>query len=153
MRKRTRRKIYALVNPIAYAIEGASVTPTDQLDSLRVLELSAIDAVARGMGTVKDLSALRDMANLCEMMALGGVGPEALEPSRLAQREMIDVVERRKRTGRIGATGSGLESFRELFRWHDLQRTSISRSEYEKYIVKTTNAVKGGRATVVNLDN
>jgi hypothetical protein len=152
VRKRTRRKVYTLVNPIAFAIDGALVTSSEQLDKLRALELSAIDAIAHGQGTIRDLEALRDMANISETMARGGAGPEALEPSLLAQRELVEMVERRRRTGSIGATGLALEAFRELFRWHDLQRTSVSRSEYERYIVKTANAMKNGKATVIDVN-
>lgn len=153
MRKRTRRKVYPLVNPIALAIDGARNTPDDKLNQLRVLELSAIDAIARGHGTVGDLSALRDMLNLSETMARGGVGPEALDPIDTAQAELVSMVDRHNRTGRIGATGPGLEALREAFRWHDLQRTSIHRSEYERFIQKTANMLRtGGTAKVLTVD-
>jgi len=48
MRKRTKRKVWAKVNPIAYAIEGAAITPSEQLNQLRQKELSTIDALTRG---------------------------------------------------------------------------------------------------------
>jgi hypothetical protein len=152
VRKRTRRKIYALVNPIEMAIQGATITPNSQLDKLRALELSAIDAIARGQGTVSDLEAMRDMINLAETMARGGIGIEVLEPCEKAEHELVSMVARYNRTRRIGATGPGLEAFREAFRWHDLQRTSIDRSEYERYIQKTANALRAGRATVLTVD-
>jgi hypothetical protein len=151
MRKRTRRKVYPLVNPIEMAISGAGIATNDRLDKLRALELSAIDAIAHGSGTMGDLGTLRDMLNIAEVMALGGVGPEVLEPSRLAQRELVDMIERHNRTGRIGSTGAGLEAFREAYRWHDIQRTSIARSEYEHFIKKTANAIKGGKAKAVTV--
>lgn len=152
MRKRTRRKVYPLMDPIAIAIDGASNTPDDRLNKLRALELSAIDAIARGHGTINDLSALRDMLNLAETMAKGGVGPEALAPIDDAQAELVSMVDRHNRTGRIGATGLGLEALREAFRWHDLQRTSIHRSEYERFIQKTANVLRtGGTAKVLTV--
>lgn len=150
-RKKTRRKVYPLVNPIDMAIQGATITPNSQLDKLRALELSAIDAIARGRGTIRDLEAMRDMLNLSETMTLGGVGSEVLAPCKTAQAELVSMVERHNRTGRIGATGPGLEAFREAFRWHDLQRTSIDRSEYERYIVKTANALRAGKAAVLTV--
>lgn len=153
MRKRTRRKVYQLVNPIEMAIQGATITPNSQLNKLRTVELAAIDAIARGQGTVRDLEAMRDMLNLAETMARGGVGIEVLAPCETAQLELVSMVDRHNRTGRIGATGPGLEAFREAFRWHDLQRTSIDRGEYERYIVKTANALRtGGKAKVLTVD-
>ena len=151
-RKKTRRKVYQLVNPIEMAIQGATITPNSQLDKLRALELSSIDAIARGLGTIHDLESMRDMLNLAETMARGGIGHEVLAPCEKAQAELISMVDRFNRTGRIGATGPGLEAFREAFRWHDLQRTSIDRSEYERYIVKTANALRAGKATVLTVD-
>lgn len=152
-RKKTRRKVYPLMNPIDLAIEGATITPNNQLDKLRALELSAIDAIARGLGTVSDLEAMRDMLNLAETMARGGIGHEVLAPCEKAQAELISMVDRFNRTGRIGATGPGLEAFREAFRFHDLQRTCIDRSEYERYIKKTADILRtGGKAKVVSVD-
>ena len=152
-RKHTRRKIYALVNPIAHAIEGACITPDAKLDKLRVLELSAIEAISKGQGTPADMAAMRDMVNLAETMARGGVGPEALAPTEAAQAELASMVERYNRTGRVGATGPGLELLREAFRWHDVQRASISRSKYEWFIDKTANTMRtGGAGKVLKLD-
>lgn len=48
MRKRSKYKPRAVcTNPIAFAIEGASVTDTFRLDKLRLVELSAIDDLAK----------------------------------------------------------------------------------------------------------
>lgn len=153
MRKRTRRKVYALVNPITHAIEGACNTSDADLNKLRAMELAAIDAIARGHGSLHDLASLRDMLNIAETMANGGIGPEAIPPIEAAQTELVAMIERRQRTGRIGATGPGLEAFREAFRFHDLQRTSVHRSEYERYIKKTADILRtGGKAKVVSVD-
>ena len=40
MRKKTRRKVWALVNPIQHAIEGAAITPEDKLNQLQLRELT-----------------------------------------------------------------------------------------------------------------
>lgn len=145
MRKRTRRKVYALVNPIALAIDGAAITNDAALNTLRAVELSAIEAIAKGAGTENDLRVVQDMANLAEVMARDGVGPEVLTPTLDAQEHLKEAYLRWRSTRRVVATGLGLESFRELFRWHDLQRTSISRGEYERYIARTRNLLRSGK--------
>jgi hypothetical protein len=48
VRKRTKRKVYNLINPITHAIEGAALLEKHRLDSLRLIELTAIEAFAKG---------------------------------------------------------------------------------------------------------
>ena len=69
MRKRCKRKVYALVNPIDMAIQGACITAGQPLQQLRLGELSALDAMKRGMGTVEDWRILTDMMNIAEPTA------------------------------------------------------------------------------------
>ena len=89
-RKKCRRKVWALIDPIAHAIAGAAITDTASLDKLRMLELSAIEAFAKGRATPDDWRALADMLNVCETMARDGIGPEALEPSRIEAEMLAD---------------------------------------------------------------
>ena len=51
-------------------------------------------------------------------------------------------------TGRLGMTGLQLQSLRDLHEWHDLQRTAIARSEYERYIQLTANRIRGAHPSV-----
>lgn len=44
-RKHCRRNVWPLVNPVAMAIEGAAITDTAILDSVRMTELQALEAV------------------------------------------------------------------------------------------------------------
>ena len=43
MRKRTKRKMWNLIDPIQHGIVGASITPRETLDKLRFLEYSALE--------------------------------------------------------------------------------------------------------------
>jgi hypothetical protein len=74
-RKRTHRKVYPLVNVINHVIEGVHVTEQRILDRLRLLELSAIEAFAKGRATRHDWMALADLSNVAETLARSGVGP------------------------------------------------------------------------------
>ena len=151
MRKRTRRKHYALVNPILFAIEGARITPEKELNRLRVRELASIDAFAHGHAGLSEWSDLCHLMNLAEHMARAGIGPEVLETCAAVQAHLIDAKERYERTKRMGTTGLGLQSFRELYELHDLQRQSISRSEYERHLTKMVNRVRSKAPDVVVL--
>jgi hypothetical protein len=113
-RKHCRRKIYALVNPIALAIEGAAITDTAILDRLRLLELSALD----------------------------GIGPEVLEVCKRAQEALSAGHERYQTHGTIGRVAGEYETLADLWQFHDLQRSSVSRSEYERAIKKTADRIR-----------
>lgn len=147
-RKRTKRKVYALINPIAHAIAGAAITDTASLDKLRMRELSAIESFRTGTAEKEDWMALADMTNIAETMAEDGIGPEALEPCRKAQEALSEAHQRHNDTGRLGITGPQLEALRDAYAFHDLQRLSISRSRYEQAILKTANRIRSAHPSV-----
>ena len=137
MRKICKRKHWNLIDPIAHAIAGAAITDKQSLDKLRLRELSAIESMSKGAGTIADWQSLVDMMNICEMMATKGIGPEALVYCNIAQNELSVSAKRYEKIKRMGLTGEGIQAVREVYDYHDLQRTSISRSEYERMIDKT----------------
>jgi hypothetical protein len=144
MRKHVKRRHYALVNPITHAIEGASITDAARLDKLRLAELSAIDAFAKGIATVHDWRAVSDLSNVAETMAEMGTGPEVLTVVREVEGALLDAHARHEQTGRIATTGPGLKAMRDLAEYHDLQRTSVDRSTYERAIQRTMNKIRSG---------
>ncbi len=151
MRKQVKRKVWALVNPITYALEGASITQRDKLDKLRVMEYSALDAITKGKGTVTDWHTLTEVLNLSETMARAGVGPEVLPVCETAQKALHEAALRFQKTGKLGLTGEGIQSVRELIQYADLQQSSISRSEFERYIQKTRDYLKSKNNNVVEI--
>jgi hypothetical protein len=151
-RKKCKRRVWALVDPIRHAMEGCAITSQDRLDKLRLMELSAIDAFAKGRATVSDWRVCCDMLNVSETMALSGIGPEALEANQAAQNAMREVADK----GRLLFTGPQLTAMREAYSYADLQRASISRSEFEQQIKKTQarvrHAVDSGKAEIVQVN-
>ena len=151
MRKQTKRKFWKLINPIRHAILGAGITQNHLLDKLRLTELASLDAMTRGLGTLQDWQELTDMMNISEVMALDGVGPEVLPHCQQAQNELEQAALRYQSTMRMGLSGTGINALRDVFEYHDLQRRSISRSEYEKYIIKTRQRIMSRAKEVVVL--
>lgn len=150
MRKKCKRVVRPLVNPIAMAVEGASVSDKSALDKLRLRELAAIEAMAKGVGTKQEWQDLADMCNLCESMARAHIGIEAIESTEAAQKALIDVHARMAKTGgRMVLKAAELQALRDVFEYHDLQRSSVARSVYEAHIVKVTNKIKTGRKDVL----
>lgn len=142
MRKRTKRKVYALVNPLAHAIEGATITPEAQLNQLRVRELAAIESFTRGVAGEPEWHDLNAMVGICRVMANKGIGPEAIEACDRAEEALRSDWNRYAATGKMGTSGTGLAAYRDAFAFHDLQRQSVSRAEYERHIRAAVNKVK-----------
>ena len=152
MRKRCKRKVWSTeINPIAHAIAGAAVADNTSLDKLRLCELTAIDAMTKGMGTPHDWRWLADVLNIAETMAKHGIGPEVLPYCEDAQKALLEAKERFDKTGKMGLSGTGIKAIKELWEYHDLQRTSIARSEYERMIQKTMNHVRSHGKDVVEV--
>lgn len=149
MRKKCRRKVYMLVDPIRHAMTGAAVADSGVLDQLRIRELSALEAFRTGAATRADWNSLADLLNIAETMASNGVGrDEVLPVCERAQQALEAAQKRHAATGHLGLDGPGLQALRELAEYHDLQRTSISRAEYERAIQRTANRIRSANQRV-----
>ena len=152
MRKRTKRRVYALIDSTQHAIIGASITHREKLDKLRMLEYSALEAMTKGHGTVSDWRTLVDVLNLSEMMARNGIGKDEVMPiCQKAQDALHQAAERYQSTMKMGLSGQGIQAVRDLIEYADLQQSSISRSEFERYIQKTINFIKSNNDLVVEI--
>ena len=152
MRKRTKRKIWALIDPIAHGIIGAAITPRQTLDKLRFTEYAALDAITKGMGTIHDWRTLVDVLNLAEMMGKNGVGPEVLPICQKAQESLHKAALRYQETMRMGLDGVGIQAIRDLLEYADLQQGSVSRAEFERYVQKTRDYIKSNGNLVVEIE-
>ncbi len=152
MRKRTKRKMWNLIDPIQHAIVGASITHREKLDKLRMMEYSALEAITKGRGTIHDWRTLVDVLNLSETMGRAGVGPEVLPICEKAQASLHKAAERYGTTMRIVLDGEGIQACRDLIEFADLQQSSIPRSEFEKYIQKTKDYIRSHGDKVVEIE-
>lgn len=141
MKKQCRRKVWARINPLAYVLEGIQPASGERLDKLRTLELSSLEAFRTGKAVVKDWEHLTNMMNIAENMAANGVGIEVLEVCQEAAGHLVEAARRYTSTRRMGLTGPALTCLRNLYEYHDLQRTSISLAEYERHIKDTKNRI------------
>lgn len=147
-RKRCVRKVWRLVNPIQHAIEGARITSVEDRNKLLIRELASLDAFTRGQATLRDWSDLVNVNNLAQTMAGMGVGPEVMPYCHQAEEALHEAAKRFQNLGRMGLSGPGLNALREVIEYHDLQRASIPRSQYEEAIRLTGARIKSGHATV-----
>jgi len=153
VKKRCKRKVWSTnINTIAHAMAGAAVSDKQSLDKLRICELSAIDAMTKGLGTTEDWRWLADVLNIAETMGKAGIGPEVLPYCEEAQKALLKAAERYQKTGKMGLCGQGIKAIKDVWEFHDLQRTSIPRSDYEKMIRKTANYIKSHGKDVVEIE-
>ena len=149
MKKRCKRKVWALICPIKHAIDGARVTSDEDLGKLYLRELASIEALANGKG---DMQSWHDMAttnNLAQTLCGMGIGRiEVLPVCKLVEDELINAARRYTATKRMGLTGPGIQHLRDLIAYHDLQRQSIPRSQYEEAIRLTAARISSGHATI-----
>ena len=152
MRKKCKRRVWSTdINPIAHAIAGASIADKQSLDNLRLHELTAIDNMVHGRGTVEDWRWLADIMNIAETMGVNGIGPEVLPHCQIAQEALYEAAKRYETTKRMGLSGLGIKAIKDVWEYHDLQRTSIARSEYERMIQKTANYIRSKGRDVVEI--
>ena len=84
-------------------------------------------------------------------MAKHGIGLEVLPYCENAQKALLEAKERYDKTGKMGLSGPGIKTIKELWEYHDLQRTSVARSEYERMIKKTANNIRSHNKDVVEV--
>lgn len=150
-RKKCKRKVYQLINPISMAVLGACVSAEKPLNTLRLAELSAIDEMVTGKGTTESWRWIADCINIAETLGKMGVGPEALPLCQIAQQAMLEAADRYQKTKRMGLSGKGIKAVKELWEIHDLQRTSVARSVYKSAILKTANTIRSRGKDVVEI--
>jgi hypothetical protein len=154
MRKHTKRKVWSTqINTVLHAITGASITPRQTLDKLRLTEYTALEAMVKGKGTIQDWRTLVDLLNLSEMLAKNGIGKDEVLPvCQKAQEGLHKAAMRYQSTLQMGLDGEALKSIRELLEYADLQQGSITRSEFEKYVKKTRDYIKSNGNLVVEIE-
>jgi hypothetical protein len=121
---------------------GASIADKESLDILRKKENGSMDAFRNGTATKMDWNNINAVVRLAESMADAGVGPEVMVHVKIAEMHLLDAQDRFVRLGKMGSTALGLQSFQDILEYHDLQRTSVARSVYEKHIKRVTDMVK-----------
>ena len=108
--------------------------------------------MTKGSGTVTDWRTLVDILNISEMMGKNGVGPEVLPICEKAQDSLHKAAMRYQETMRMGLDGEGIKAIRDLIEYADLQQSSISRSEFERYIQKTKDHIRSNSNLVVEIE-
>lgn len=125
-----------------HAMVGASVVDDESVKVLRDKEAASLEAFRTGTATRQSWNDINAAVRIAESMAEAGIGPEVMVHAKIAEMHLLDARDRFNRIGKMGTTGPGLQSFKDIIEYHELQRTSVSRSVYEKHIQKVTNMIR-----------
>lgn len=128
--------------PVTHAMVGAAITDKESLDILRKKEDGSMAAFRNGAATKHDWNNINAVVRLAESMADAGIGPEVMVHVKIAEMHLLDAQDRFKRLGKMGSTALGLLSFQDIIEYHELQRTSVARSVYERHIKRVTDMVR-----------
>ena len=142
MKKKTKRKVYLLINPIEHAIRGAGISTDEDLKIHRDRENASLQAFKDGSATKMDWHNLNTVVRLAESLASVGLGVEVMVPAKIAEMHLLQAQERYERIGKMGTTGLGLQSLQDILEYHDLQRKSIANSVYKNHIDSVINKVR-----------
>lgn len=152
MRKKCKRKHYDLVNPISHAISGACITGDEVIGQLRQREKAMIKAIVTNSSDgLYGYKGLCEMLGVSETMARNGIGAEVLPACEDAQKALISLKTRFEKWHKWDILQNELFALNELYEWHDLQRCSISRGEYEKFLKNANNRMKSRAPEVVEI--
>ena len=125
-----------------HAMVGASITDDETLNVARKKEADSLKAFKTGTATKQDWNNINAAVRLAESMAAANIGPEVMVHVKIAEMHLLDARERYQRIGKMGSTGPGLQAFQDIIEYHELQRTSVARSVYEKHIKRITDMIK-----------
>jgi len=138
MRKSCKRKHWNTspgFSAVAHAIIGACAINDEVLQDIRIRELSAIQSMQDHAGTEQDLYDVLALYSMSVVMAENGVGKfEVMPVCDQARTAIANLIKRFEKWGKFDARESEITILRELWDWHDAQRKSIPRSDYDKYL-------------------
>jgi len=151
-RKRCKRKVWTPnANIVGRVIGGVALPHPKDLDKIRMLELSQIEALASGAGSLADLRGMSDCLNVCETMADAGIGPEALPACAKAQASILAIMRRFERWSKIEAMPGEIDALRDLYAYADLQRQSVSCADFERYVHRTIARIRSNHHRCVEV--
>lgn len=144
MRKKTRRKIWSICNPIDIAMHKASLVSTETSNEIMDIERESLGRFKEGTADLNDWNILASLTNMSEVMASDGVGPEVLVYSKSAQLALKRSAAFYKKSGKFLLDANGIYSFDELIEYAHLQIQSVSTGVMEDYLKTIIGRVNSG---------
>ena len=134
-----------------HAMVSAAIIDDETLDVMRKKEAESMEAFRTGSATKQDWDIVNAASRIAESMANAGIGPEVMVHVKIAEMHLLEARDRFRRIGKIGTTGLGLQAFKDLLEYHELQRTSVPRNIYERHIQRVTNMIRSKSPKIIFL--
>jgi len=151
-RKHTKRKVYALRDPISYAISGVrtfrSVTAAVDVE---IANHASMTALTQGTATKYDLQVLSNVVNMCIALGKQGFAEVHEDDFQEAKDAIVSIVARAKKLCRVVATGPEINALNWVMQVHDAQLGVVSVSEIERANRYIQDTVRSGGADMLKL--
>lgn len=99
----------------------------DQLDDLGFAIHEGIERMRNGLGLAEDYWTLAAMANVSLILCERDVGAEHMHIIYAAQHALMSIMERHKRTGKWGFSGSEMQAINTAAQLHEQQIANVPR--------------------------
>ena len=152
MRKRTKRRVYALRDPISYAIGGVRTFRSVSASvDVEIANHASMEALVKGEATKYDLQVLSNMVNMCIALGKQGFAEAHQQDFADAKAAIVSIVERGKKLSRVVATGPEIKALNWALEVHDAQLGVVSVSEIERANKYIQDTVRSGGADMLKL--
>lgn len=133
-------------------MKGACITDDSVINVLKLHENAMINAMVNNHKDGLDgFNGICELLGVAETMARNGIGPEVLDSCAIAQNTLQKLKKRYDRWGKWDVTEKELHSINELMEWHNLQRTSVSRGEYERFLKMAKDRMRSRAPEVIEI--
>ena len=151
-RKKTRRKVWPLRDPISHAMSGIQVAEQNtSIATYMAQSHLSMKMLVEGRATKQDLQHITMAHNMVAgLMDQGFAGPHA-EDMDASSGALDSIAKRAHDKGRILATGPELNALNFMFQIHDALMAVISVSEYNVAVEHVTKRVRSGKSVALNL--
>lgn len=147
MRKRTKRKVWPLRDPISYAMSGAQVAvEQSNIKTYMAASHASMKALVEGNAKRIDLQHITMAHNMvCALMKQGFGEPHA-EDIEASAAALDSIAKRAREKSRILGTGPELNALNFMLQIHDAMMDVISVAEYNRAVVHSNKVVNSGRS-------
>lgn len=151
MRKQVKRKVYPKTSGIWLALRGAQFIPENELEYLKLIDISALAEFDNERGNKKHLQTLNNLVNLAGEFANFGIGPEVLPYVEKAQEGIGIAAIRWRDMGVMSLCKETRDAIREVIDYQDLQRRCVCRSKVYEIARSVDNKIQSNMDKCIDL--
>lgn len=151
MRKRSKyRPRPTLQDPVAWVINGFKPMATHpEAVTLRIRNHNAMHEIVQGNGTSVDVDTIISAVNICEALAMDGLGEDWMPEIRAGQDAVLTMARRGVERGKFLFNGLELTAVNQCIEIHDAQLDQCTFAQLEKATRFVVETIKHKRARAI----